>query len=260
MASSNRRERELAQKKRERQLAKRKSGSRKFNRNVISAVFLISVLLIVLIYAFSQSSPSDVQASPTPSSTYVSQCDAMPTPASSPKQWETPPPVDTDSGKYLWTLTTNCGDIVIEIDAKLAPVTASSMRFLSENSFFNGSACHRLTTSGIFVLQCGDPLGTGAGSSGYRIIEENLPTTNPALYATGEVAMANSGQPQTSGSQFFIVFQDTQLAPTYTKFGKVVQGMDILQLVASAGVIGGSGDGTPNQSIGIISTTFEKTK
>ena len=77
---------------------------------------------------------------------------------------------------------------------------------------------------------------------------------------SGEVAMANSGQPQTSGSQFFIVFQDTQLAPTYTKFGKVIEGMDILQLVASAGVIGGAGDGTPNQSIGIISTTFEKTK
>jgi peptidyl-prolyl cis-trans isomerase B (cyclophilin B) len=150
-------------------------------------------------------------------------------------------------------LTTNQGDITIALDPQ-APITDSSMAYLAGKGYFNGTNCHRLTTQGLFVLQCGDPKGTGKGGPGYQIPDENLPAAVANNYPAGTVAMANSG-PNTNGSQFFIVYKDTTLSPDYTVWGKVTSGMDVVDKVAAAGVQGGAMDGPPALPITIETAT-----
>lgn len=152
-----------------------------------------------------------------------------------------------------FTLKTNCGDIQIEADGINAPLTVVSMTYLANKGFFDKSPCHRLTTQGIFVLQCGDPSGTGSGGPAYTAPDENLPTGSGNIYPAGSVAMANSG-PGTNGSQFFIVYEDnSKLGPNYTLWGKIVKGLEIVKAVAALGSnnSNGPGDGRPNQPIAI---------
>jgi len=152
-----------------------------------------------------------------------------------------------------FTLITNCGEIKIEADGVSAPLTVISMSYLANKGFFNKSPCHRLTTRGIFVLQCGDPSGTGSGGPAYTAPDENLPRGIGNIYPAGSVAMANSG-PGTNGSQFFIVYDDnSRLGPNYTLWGRVVKGLDIVKAVAARGSnnSNGPGDGAPNQPIAI---------
>jgi peptidyl-prolyl cis-trans isomerase B (cyclophilin B) len=156
---------------------------------------------------------------------------------------------------YTMTLATNCGDIVIETLPAEAPATVASMAFLTEEGYFDLTACHRLTTEGIFVLQCGDPAGNGTGGPGYSIPDENLPAEGEANYPAGTVAMANAG-PGTGGSQFFIVYADTTLPSGYTIWGKVTKGLDIVEGIAAAGVEGGGTDGPPAQPVVIEKATL----
>ena len=132
---------------------------------------------------------------------------------------------------------TNCGDIEIALDSK-APITISSLAALIKGKYYDNSLCHRLTTEGLFVLQCGDPTLTGAGSpTGWKgYLDENLPNGDSNNYPAGTVAMANSG-PGTNGSQFFLVYQDTTLGPNYTIWGKITKGLDIVQHIAQKGAI-----------------------
>ena len=153
------------------------------------------------------------------------------------------------------TLNTNLGTIVIAMDPG-APITDASMASLASDGYFDGTSCHRLTTEGIFVLQCGDPTGTGRGGPGYQIPDENLPPTEPNNYPAGTVAMANAG-PNTNGSQFFIVYADTSLPAAYTVWGKVTEGLGIVEQVAAAGVQGGGADGTPAQPLTIETATVQ---
>lgn len=151
------------------------------------------------------------------------------------------------------TLTTNCGEIQIEADGINAPLTVISMSYLANKGFFDKSPCHRVTTQGIFVLQCGDPSGTGSGGPAYTAPDENLPKLSANSYPAGSVAMANSG-PNTNGSQFFIVYDDnSQLGPNYTLWGKVVKGLEIVKAVAALGSDNSNpaGGGVPNQPITI---------
>ena len=152
------------------------------------------------------------------------------------------------------TLVTNCGDISIDLFADDAPATVASMTVLAAEGFFDGTACHRLTTAGIFVLQCGDPAGNGTGGPGYQIPDENLPVEGEANYPAGTVAMANAG-PGTGGSQFFLVYEDTTLPSGYTIWGQVTDGLDIVRAIAEAGVADGGGDGLPAQPIVIETAT-----
>lgn len=149
-----------------------------------------------------------------------------------------------------FTLTTNCGTIVITTVGNKAPVTLTQLSMLSKAGYFNGSLCHRLTTQGIFVLQCGDPTATGMGGPGFTYPDENLPANVQKNYPAGTVAMANSG-PGTNGSQFFLVYADTSLGADYTIWGKITKGLNIVQAIAKAGVKGGGADGTPNQTIAL---------
>ena len=159
----------------------------------------------------------------------------------------------TESNKATISFTTNQGEIVIETTPSLAPLTVNAIAALAQKNYFDNTICHRLTTEGIFVLQCGDPTGTGTGGPGFNIPDENLPQPIDNNYPAGTVAMANAG-PGTSGSQFFLVYQDTTLGPDYTIWGSITSGLDILQTIASAGVVDGGTDGAPVTGVTIEST------
>ena len=137
-----------------------------------------------------------------------------------------------------------------------ATCTVNSFIYLAAKRYFNASPCHRLTTAGIYVLQCGDPTGTGRGGPGYKFADENLAG---ARYTAGTVAMANSG-PGTNGSQFFLVYRNSPLQANYTPFGEIVRGLGIIQNVAKAGTdnSNGNGDGHPKEKVTIQSVTFTK--
>ncbi|HET9167894.1 MAG TPA: peptidylprolyl isomerase [Actinospica sp.] len=164
---------------------------------------------------------------------------------------------------YTVTFQTNRGDIVIDMNGKAAPYTVYSFVYLAEKTYFDNTKCHRLTTSGIYVLQCGDPTGTGSGGPGYTIPDENLASlgtpdsSGTVTYKPGVIAMANTGQAHTGGSQFFLVYKDSPLTPTYTPFGTVTQGLSIIQQVAAAGTdnANGTGDGAPNDPVQIEAVT-----
>ena len=161
------------------------------------------------------------------------------------------PPTKMAPGRMgTFTLVTNCGDIVIQTNGVQAPVTLTALTALAKAKYFDGTLCHRLTTSGLYVLQCGDPTATGTGGPGFTFQDENLPKQTVNNYPAGTVAMANSG-PNTNGSQFFLVFGNTSLASSYTIWGKITSGLNIVKAVAAAGVKGGGNDGTPNKTIAI---------
>ena len=170
------------------------------------------------------------------------------------------PTVAAKSPAKTLTLTTNCGPIVISLLGSKAPITVTSIAALANAGYYNKSLCHRLTTEGIFVLQCGDPTASGSGSpTGWKgYIDENLPKVGAKNYPAGTVAMANSG-PKTNGSQFFLVYQDTQLGPDYTIWGKITKGLDLVQKIGAVGAYQMSGeqamyapDGFPIQMVEIV--------
>jgi peptidyl-prolyl cis-trans isomerase B (cyclophilin B) len=181
-------------------------------------------------------------------------------------QWKTEPKMAIDkSAKYTFTLQTTCGAIPIALNAAKAPDTANSFKFLADKGFFDHTKCHRLVTNGIYVLQCGDPTGQGNGGPGYTIPDENLTALGKAnaqgtvTYPAGTVAMANTGQPHTGGSQFFLVYKDSPLAPSYTPFGTIdAAGLKVLTKIAGAGESTGQGDGAPNATVVINKATVTK--
>lgn len=134
------------------------------------------------------------------------------------------------------TIETNCGTIEISLLTKKAGLTVTKLSALAKAKYFDGTFCHRLTTSGISVLQCGDPSASGGGGpkgwKGFK--DENLPTNASDYYPVGTVAMANSG-PNTNGSQFFLVFGPSTFTPDYTIWGKVTKGLDLLKKIGDVG-------------------------
>ena len=138
-----------------------------------------------------------------------------------------PPPMEIDTGvRYRATITTDRGEIVMELDPQLAPVTVNNFVSLARSGFYDGVTFHRVVPG--FVIQGGDPDGSGSGGPGYRFADEPV----KGEYTLGAVAMANSG-PDTNGSQFFICIDDCRrkLQPAYNLFGYVVDGMDVAQSI-----------------------------
>lgn len=165
------------------------------------------------------------------------------------------PPSEQDlvtEGTRTATIATDQGDLTLELLAADAPCAVASFASLARQDFYAGTPCHRLVTEGIFVLQCGDPTGTGTGGPGYQFDEENL---EGATYPRGTVAMAKTAAPGTSGSQFFLVFQDTPLPPEYTPFARITGGLEVLDTVAAAGAAPPDANGTtaPNLPVQISS-------
>lgn len=141
------------------------------------------------------------------------------------------PEMTIDSNKrYTATIETTKGTMTAELYAKEAPITVNSFVFLARDNFFQNIRFHRIISG--FMIQTGDPLGTGTGGPGYEF--ENEPVTRE--YSRGTLAMANAGQ-DTNGSQFFIMHQDYGLQPDYTIFGQVTEGLDVLDAIANTPVV-----------------------
>ncbi|SDO60746.1 peptidylprolyl isomerase [Actinacidiphila guanduensis] len=281
MVTKDQRRRQLAREKFARQQQRRSSARRKarVRNSVIAVVAVVIAASFGGAYAAgafdssgkkkddaAASAPSNAPSG-TPSATPTSKA---PDPCAKPaagkpgtKQWKKEPALTVDkSAKYTFTLDTTCGAIPISLDAAKAPHTVNSFAFLAGQHFFDHTKCHRLTTTGIYVLQCGDPQGTGQGGPGYTIPDENLnglgkaDSSGVVTYPTGTVAMANTGQAHTGGSQFFLVYKDSPLPPQYTPFGTISPaGMKVLNKIAAAGESTGQGDGAPNATVVINKAT-----
>ncbi|WP_435769883.1 peptidylprolyl isomerase [Nocardioides sp. SYSU DS0651] len=171
---------------------------------------------------------------------------------------EPPPAAAAYDGEVQATMTTSIGELGLTLDAERAPCTVNSFLSLAEQGYFDGTPCHRMTvTRGFQVLQCGDPTGTGTGGPGYTIPDE---LDGQERYLAGTLAMANTGAPDSGGSQFFIVYGDTGLPAAYTVFGSVDEaGIEAIQEAAKAGVdpVNGPEDGTPKTPIEIESVETE---
>jgi peptidyl-prolyl cis-trans isomerase B (cyclophilin B) len=198
------------------------------------------------------SQPTPADALPTPSVSPVAGCTpAEVVPITDPQQFQAPKQV-LGKGPATLTLATNCGDVVIQLDTKAAPQNANSLAFLAERGYFDGTACHRLVTGGLFLLQCGDPTYSSSGTPGYTVPDENVP--GRGKYPVGTVAMAEPPGGD-AGSQFFIVYGDTSLPPNYTIVGEVTQGLPQVKKIAAAGTTNGEPDGEPAQKVVIESAT-----
>ncbi|WP_318206789.1 MULTISPECIES: peptidylprolyl isomerase [unclassified Streptomyces] len=268
MVTSDQRRRQLAREKYARQQQRREESRRKAKRRntVVAAALAVVLAAGGAVYASvaltGEDSPkdnaagSDNSASSSPSSPAPSQSESS---SAEPKM-----SVDAKA-TYAMALKTNEGDITVTMDAAKTPRTVNSFSHLAAKKYFDGTKCHRLTTSGIFVLQCGDPKGDGTGGPGYTIPDENLGALGKAgadgsvTYPAGTVAMANTGQPGSGGSQFFLVYKDTKLPPSYTPFGKMdAAGLKVVKDVAAAGVDGGAADGAPKKAVTIEKAAVAK--
>jgi len=166
----------------------------------------------------------------------------------------TPPDHAAVAGQEKVTISTNAGDVTATLDAGKTPCTVNSFVYLADKGYFDNTPCHRLTTQGIYVLQCGDPSGTGSGGPGYSFEDE---LSGKETYGPGTLAMANAG-PDTNGSQFFIVYGNSPLPPAYTVFGQVdAAGLKVVKAIADKGTANGSPDGPPKDKVQITSVTAQ---
>ncbi|MBP8535584.1 peptidylprolyl isomerase [Streptomyces sp. MK37H] len=261
MVSNEQRRRQLAREKYLRQQQRRETARHKSRqRNVVIAAVLAVVLAgggaVAATGALSgndKDKKDDAASSATPSTAPTSKApdpcakEAKAVAGKKPKKlsWKKEPAITIDkSASYTMKLETTCGDISVTMDAGKAPHTVNSFGFLAGKGYFDHTKCHRLVNQGIYVLQCGDPQGTGAGGPGYTLPDENLKDASikGGKYPAGTVAMANQYNPQTKkgrntgGSQFFLVYKKSDLPPDYTPFGTVDKaGMKVLQKIANAG-------------------------
>ncbi|SOD87949.1 peptidylprolyl isomerase [Streptomyces sp. Ag109_G2-15] len=273
MVSQEQRRRQLAREKFLRQQQRRTSARRKarMRNSVIASVLGVVVIGSVALYTTGvlkndddkkTNASADVTPSATPSSKAPDPCEKPAAGSIKKETWKKEPAMSIDtSAKYTMKLATTCGDIGIALKTSAAPHTVNSFDFLAGKGFFDHTKCHRLTTNGIYVLQCGDPTGLGSGGPGYTIPDENLKDASLKgnKYPAGTVAMANTGQKHTGGSQFFLVYKDSPLPPSYTPFGTIdAAGMKVLTKIAAAGENTGAGDGAPNATVVINKATVTK--
>ena len=285
MAGKQERQRKLARERHERRLAQeaqRQANARKMAKIAGSSVAIIVIAAIVVVGVIAltrhnsaakpvaaastkptaSSTPTSTPSStpsPTPVAEPAHQCTYLPGPKAVRQVGGVPPAKPDYKAKYQATITTNRGTIVLDLLNSKATCTVNSFVFLAEKAFYNNTPCPRLVTAGIYVLQCGDPTGSGTGGPGYEFASENL---TGATYPAGTVAMANSGTPDSNGSQFFFVFQNTTLAPSYTPFAKIVSGLNVLADLAKGGIVppmNPAGGGHPKDTTTIETVTIQKT-
>ena len=260
MAGKKDRQRRLARERYERRTQRRIREDTQVRRWAVGllAVVVLAAIVVGGIFLFG-SSPGKTAAEPTvphPPSEPARHCTYTPHPPAA-RNVGFPPATPDYTASYRATVRTNRGSIVIDLLNNKATCTVNSFVYLASKDYFTNTICHRLTTSGIFVLQCGDPTGTGRGGPGYIFAEENLPG---ATYPAGTVAMANSG-PGTDGSQFFLVYKQSSLQSAYTPFGHIVSGLNVVTAIAKAGSDNSNapGDGHPKEKVVIESVTVSKT-
>ncbi|HVU72451.1 MAG TPA: peptidylprolyl isomerase [Mycobacteriales bacterium] len=273
------RQRELARQHARRQAAQRAVQRKKRRRNALlttGVVVVVAAVLVPLALAGALGSgkkavapAASPSATPTPTPAlsasatpfvYKDTCDYVAdSTGQNPKKPGLPPqkPAHT-TGTETFTMTTNRGVITFTGDAAKAPCTTNALAYLASKKYFDNTICHRLTTgTGLKVLQCGDPTGTGSGGPGFTMPDENL---TGADYKRGVVAMANTGAAHSGGSQFFLVYGDSQLPPSYTVVGTITKGLDVLDAIAAKGVSGGGQDGKPAETVKVTSITASYAK
>jgi peptidyl-prolyl cis-trans isomerase B (cyclophilin B) len=244
--SPSKREREAARRRYERyqqRVAAERSARRLRQRQTAGAILavLVAAVVIAVAVAFLRDDGAAPAADPG--------TDPAATPEASEAAYTLPDPSLAEGRTWTGTITTDVGEIGIELDGAAAPQAVASFVSLAQQGYFDGTSCHRLVTGGIKVLQCGDPTGTGSGGPGYSFGPvENAPADD--LYPAGSIAMARVGNDAESmGSQFFLVYEDSTIpadsAGGYTVMGRVTSGLDVITAVADAGVQGGGSDGPP---------------
>lgn len=278
--ATNQMRRDAAKRKLASQQARRAQQAAKRRRITVISSAAVVVIVLVAVVALStigrggddadaSAAPSDAAGATSaakPAAATPGTC-AYPSDGSAAKQ-NTPPPTAgvSSEGTVSVALATSAGPIGLTLNRAEAPCTVNSFVSLAKQGYFDGTGCHRLTTGeGLKVLQCGDPTGTGTGGPGYTIPDE-APTTLAAApsgqgsvtYPRGTIAMAKTAQPNSGGSQFFLVYADSTLPPEYTVFGTIDDtGLKTIDKVAAAGTIdgNGSGDGKPKTPVEIRTAT-----
>jgi peptidyl-prolyl cis-trans isomerase B (cyclophilin B) len=287
VAGKNERQRRIARERYRRQQQERLARQRQMRKrgligaSAVLAAALVASLLAVFLPSGSPKHPAaSASKSATPSPTATATAVAEPahhcsytaaTPVA--RKVSFPPTTPDYTASYQATINTNLGKITFNLLNSKATCTVNSFVHLAEAGYFNNTQCHRLVTSGIYVLQCGDPTATattkltcsttsnvGAGTPGYDFASENL---TGAKYPAGTVAMANEGTATSNGSQFFIVYKDSTsgLTASYTPFATVSSGLGIVQNVAKDGYscqYASSGGGAPKEKVIIDSVTIKK--
>jgi peptidyl-prolyl cis-trans isomerase B (cyclophilin B) len=289
VAGKNERQRRQARERYRRQQEERAVRQRRVRKrwligiSAVAAAGLIAALLVVFLPGGTgKNASAQAGKSPSASASASASAAAVAEPAhhcaytaASPvaRKVSFPPSAPDYTASYQATINTNLGPITLSLLNSKATCTVNSFVHLAEAGYFNNTQCHRLLTSGIYVLQCGDPYATstaklncsttstvGTGGPGYNFASENL--TN-AKYPAGTLAMANGGTATSNGSQFFIVYKDSTsgLQATYTPFGTVSSGLDIVQNVAKDGTsctYSEAGGGAPKEKVIIDSVTIKK--
>jgi peptidyl-prolyl cis-trans isomerase B (cyclophilin B) len=291
---TNEQRRATAKRKLERQLERREERARRRRMLSIvggSAAAVVVIVAVVVTVVVTNQEHKNKQASSTPGSSPTSTASPLPGvpplpsfkpaadlgancqyPASpEPASRQVNPPrtgkVPTDPAQVSMSMVTDQGNVGLLLANNESPCTVNSFVSLAQQKFFDNTQCHRLTTSPtLSVLQCGDPTGNGSGGPGYQFANEypsdqykpeDPALHQPVLYPRGTLAMANAG-PNTNGSQFFLVYKDTQLPPEYTVFGKIQQdGLATLDKIAKGGVTGGGQDGAPATQVTIKSVRLD---
>ncbi|MFY9807756.1 MAG: peptidylprolyl isomerase [Pseudonocardiaceae bacterium] len=291
---TNEQRREAAKRKLDRQLARRAERAQARRKYAIAggaAAVILVVGVVVLIVTLGNRGPSVNATAKPPTLATPTRTSAPATPAADNKLAPLPvrpkplpasvdcqypatqqpsaravkPPLAGSTsarGTVPVTMQTSVGAIGLTLDRALAPCTVNSFVSLAQQGFYNNSPCHRLVTNpGLQVLQCGDPTGSGAGGPGYTIPDEVFPELT---YGRGLVAMANTGQPDSGGSQFFLIYGQTQLPPQYTVFATISPaGLKVLDQIARAGDDGSlepsPGGGKPNQPVTITAVDVKST-
>ncbi|GAA1871118.1 peptidylprolyl isomerase [Myceligenerans crystallogenes] len=231
MSTSKQRQRAQQAKQEQRQAARR--ARRRRRTALVAAVAALALVGAFVVAALVNTTPEPAAAG---------QCEPESTAAR--EGHELPDPEVAEDRTWTVTMTVCAGGkeqaIELELDGKAAPQAVASFVTLAQDGYFDGTGCHRLTTSGIFVLQCGDPTMQGTGGPGYEFGPiENAPQDD--VYPVGTLAMARQGgNGESMGSQFFLVYEESQIpsdeAGGYTVFGKITTGLDVVQAVADGGL------------------------
>ncbi len=275
---TNEQRRATAKRKLERQLQRRAQQARRRRILAVAAagvavLLAVGAVVTVLVIKHEHQKKTAAQGG-LPSFTApasLGSCDYTPAPEPASKKVGLPKTKDgkvpTEPAQVSISMVTDQGNVGLLLDNAKSPCTVNSFVSLAQQKFFDATKCHRLTTSvSLGVLQCGDPTGDGTGGPGYQFANE-YPTDQyksddaaahqPVTYPRGTLAMANSG-PNTNGSQFFLVYKDSQLPPDYTVFGTIQQdGLATLDKIAKGGVVGGKEDGAPVIAVTIKSVQLD---
>ena len=252
MSSIKDRQRAAARARLEKEMAERAAAARKRRQRqaIIGSAIAVVVITGAAVWIVSAVNKDDKKGSTNAAASTIPAgqvaCTWTPAPPGGGKVKDvgTPAPTAPNTGTATLTMDTNLGAVKATLDRSKVPCTAASFEYLGGKKFWDNSKCHRLVNKDKFrVLQCGDPFATGKGwrqtdgqgGPSYTMAEENLPTGAKDPYPAGSIAMANVGQPNSTGGQFFICAEDTQLPANYTLLGKITTGMDIIKKVVKAG-------------------------